>query len=322
MRFTRTLFIVLLIIFFSWQQTKAQDNKINESDLWKGTIYNFEEAFAKPNKVKSLYINDDSLYLLPKEIKRFKSLEILSLVNTHVEEFPNEMQELVKLKFLYLENDRNLDLDQALGVLPNHSLTKISILNNGLSIFPNVLNNFINLKELSLYKNHLEFIPDEMQKFTKLETLLLSENELETLPNSFSELCNLKTLTISNNRFEILPEVICSLKNLENIYVGNKELNSNQAIQILSKCEGLRFINLSKIVINESVNFSPLAELENLENLELINVYKSFEEILFEQLFKLNFNVTIRLNFEPSEDQLTISKNFPNVTIGSLNEVY
>lgn len=103
-----------------------------------------------------------------------------------------------------------------------YSLTKLSICDNKLCLFPREISLLVNLKVLSLDNNLLAFIPSDIVRLKTLEKLTLRNNKLTKLPEEFSALINLKQLNFSSNLVKRLPRSLAKLDKLEIVvFKGN-----------------------------------------------------------------------------------------------------
>lgn len=103
-----------------------------------------------------------------------------------------------------------------------YSLTKLTICDNKLCLFPREISLLVNLKVLSLDNNLLAFIPSDIVRLKTLEKLSLRNNKLTKLPEEFSALVNLKELNFANNLVKRLPRSLAKLERLEIVtYKGN-----------------------------------------------------------------------------------------------------
>lgn len=130
-----------------------------------------------------LYLKNDGLKQIPKEISNLKRLKILDLSGNEFNELPREFSNLYNLEELYLNDEKKLKLTKTLKVLAK--LPK--------------------LKSLHLENDNLEELPNEINTLKSLESLYLNENKFKTIPN-LKPLDHLKFLDLRKN--DIKPELL------------------------------------------------------------------------------------------------------------------
>lgn len=103
-----------------------------------------------------------------------------------------------------------------------YSVTKLSICDNKLCLFPREISLLVNLKALLLDNNLLSFIPSDIVRLRTLEKLSIKNNKLTKLPEEFSALVNLKELNFANNLVKRIPRSLAKLDRLEDVvWKGN-----------------------------------------------------------------------------------------------------
>lgn len=133
--------------------------------------------------LENLNLKNDGLKQIPKELSNLKRLKILDISGNEFNELPNEFSNLYNLEELYLNNEKNLKLSDALKILAK--LPK--------------------LKSLHLENDNLEELPSEINKLKSLENLYLNENKLKSIPN-LKPLDHLKFLDLRKNNLK--PELL------------------------------------------------------------------------------------------------------------------
>lgn len=123
---------------------------------------------------------------------------------------PNNISQLVNLKWLYLGSNGLTTLPESIGQLTNLELLRLN--SNRLTILPGSIGQLANLKWLDLTYNQLTTLPESIGQLTKLEELLLDDNKLTTVPESIAKLCRLKDIDLRNN--PISPQEIKKLESL------------------------------------------------------------------------------------------------------------
>ncbi|CAM4042454.1 MULTISPECIES: leucine-rich repeat domain-containing protein [Flavobacterium] len=128
----------------------------------------------QPEKIKELNLSNWKINLLPKEIKKFRNLEILDLS----------------------ENDlKNVDLN----ILCEFNKLKTIRLNNcNLSKIPNSIFCLKNIEVIEIDHNNVKKLPLKLFKLSNIRELRMADNLLTSLPKEFLNLKKLKILDISS----------------------------------------------------------------------------------------------------------------------------
>lgn len=202
------------------------------------------------------------------------------------------------------ENLAHFDLNLAyrfLDSLPNDvhilnnlpdplKITRINLAGNNVSVLPDSIANFLNLRDLDISENGLVYITPRIGELRNLKRLMAKNNNMVDLPKEFAFLLALEHLNLSGNRFEsfmpemfellalkalylggnridVIPPDIHRLQRLEILYLGGNQLSSVPAeLGILRKLKALNLCD-NKI---ESLP-STFAKLTHLQSLHLHN---------------------------------------------------
>ncbi|CAH3146243.1 unnamed protein product [Pocillopora meandrina] len=200
------------------------------------------------------------------------------------------------------ENIEQFDLNLAyrfLDSLPNDvhilnnlpdplKITRINLAGNTISVLPDSIATFPNLRELDVSANGLAYITPRIGELRNLKRLLAKNNNLADLPKEFASLLALEHLNLSGNRFvsfmpqmfelvalkalllggnriDVIPPDIHRLQRLEILYLGGNQLASVPAE--LGMLRKLKALNLCDNKI-ESLP-STFAKLTHLQSLSL-----------------------------------------------------
>jgi len=165
-----------------------------------------------------LEISDTTLSSLPTGIGKLENLLNLALHRNEIEEIPDDVNELAKLKFMDISFNQltslpasfclpalhtlNLSNNQ-LETLPDFSgldgLSTVFIDHNKLTSFPTGLEKLSNVSEVHAASNSISIFPDNIKDMANIKHLDLSENLLKEISCDFSECRKLKTLDLKNN---------------------------------------------------------------------------------------------------------------------------
>lgn len=179
--------------------TQAQE-PVYQKD--KVTFYNLKDALKNPFQVKTLHLTGSNESLQNIDFSVFKNLEFLSLKEGHLDEIPQGITQLKSLKVLdlsgnnfkklpthfknlkrlhelYLNEDKNLQLNEAFSILaemPN--LKYLHLENDNLDTLPNSINKLKFIEKLYLNNNHFKEIPN-LQSLDHLIYLDLKDNQIQ-----------------------------------------------------------------------------------------------------------------------------------------------
>lgn len=250
-------------------ERKLQERQLLEKQLPTGNLelnriknLPLDNIYEINKNIKSLIIEDSfELNSLPDEVKKFKSLEYISISKVSLIKFPvgfcyidnlsffsydsnyttiipEEIGNLKNLKILYLSRLPLKEIPTAIanlgklerlhieGTAGEYNMAGTLYKFEGINNIPKEIGNLKSLKYLVLSKNNLVEIPKEIGFLNNLAILVLDHNKLKTLPIGIYNLQNLENLSLADNTLEYLPEEIGNLQNLKRLYLGNNKLKS------------------------------------------------------------------------------------------------
>ncbi|NBA77851.1 leucine-rich repeat protein [Emticicia sp. ODNR4P] len=240
------------------------ESAISQSLTTDSTFYALSEIRKNPLKVKVLYLKQQNLKRIPKEVFSCLYLEELSLENNDIGEIPTEIKYLQRLKSLNLKGNRISKVSNAIEKLPKLSYLNLSHNNlielpapilklpylEILDVHQNKLTSFkipfnsTNLKVLNYSHNHLSniktfIIPPDI----KLTHLYLRGNQLKEVPEDIIFTQSLQEIDFSNNQLELVDEDIYLISNLESLKLGKNRI---KVLPELSKSSHLKYLDLSE----------------------------------------------------------------------------
>ena len=150
----------------------------------KSTIIRYVSSSAKaafPSELLEAYnlqvlaINVDGE--LPEDLGKFQNLTTLCLGGNFTT-IPESVGELENLKTVSFEYNKDLDLEQALGVLANcPNVQYLNLANMGLTELPTNIGDLTNLKNIRLGGNPMATLPESFYTLPNLTHMRLGRNE-------------------------------------------------------------------------------------------------------------------------------------------------
>ena len=186
------------------------------------------------NYIKTNKIDTSKPFALDLSNKGFTSIEA------------GAFNELVKLKYLYLHNNKLSNVD-------------------------NVFNELVNLGALSLYNNNLTSVDNVFNGLVSLEALDLHNNQLTSIEvGAFNGLVNLETLSLSSNNLTSVDISNNEELNFFSVDTKTKVYINKDQISLMEKCDITNYEVVGKI---GSKFKNKLPELENQIS-DLLNQYQ------------------------------------------------
>ncbi|EPR79234.1 Leucine rich repeat protein [Spraguea lophii 42_110] len=223
--------------------------ELEELYLGYNRFKEFPQILFSLSNLKILYLNDNEFNIIPFGIIHMNNLEILNIgFCSRLISINSNLFRLTKLKELNLSNNpllfRNDDFISCLvyseyktsgenednddtNFVSYNSLKKLFICGNGLSTFPRIFSNSINLEQLDISNNSFEEIPYEIHSFINLEILNISNN------------C-IKKMIIVDGMFKNLIELYLRCNKIPELSISDIVLQSLETLD-------LSFNRLSKI---------------------------------------------------------------------------
>ncbi|XP_076623267.1 uncharacterized protein LOC143342866 [Colletes latitarsis] len=251
-------------------------------NLESNDIINFDLLMLNENVTynKLILSKNDIVTLSEHLIKKLKSFKSLDLSE-------NMMKEIHIRTYVNLNNLEDLNLSKNTITTFDDSLLKV---------LPALLSLNLSYNNIDL----IEHIADEI--VTKINILDLSHNNISNLPNKFFEsLTNLQYLDLSFNRIHSLEEnSLLHLNSLKTIYLNNNFLTSLH----------MRIFPKSLIELHSGYNLITDILYESSQ-IEVLNIE-------YNQISKIDSNLTILDNLQHLNVSGNILQNFPNILCESL----
>lgn len=206
-------------------------------------VESLAEAFKAPEKVKRLVLQseDPELKHLPGRLGTLVNLEALEIACLEkLEDLPEELGELRKLRELVIDNGNgcsmNVALPGSIGRLENLRVLRLYGALDGRDpgaeegatapvgkTLPETLANLSRLEELDLGRNGLTAVPSQVGSLKGLKKLGLDYNEINVLPSFVGNLASLRELSLNSNGGVKLPDSLANVKGLK-VSMGNNKL--------------------------------------------------------------------------------------------------
>lgn len=293
--------LLSIALIFLIQPLLAQSGLLSEEDLAEERVYkSIDKALKNISEVYILDLSGQGLDKIPRDVGRFRNLQVLILTNNNLGELSRELTRLRYLQVLYLDsnNFNTINFDMSNPKYYN-SLERLYIGHNPLREVPEALKDvgltFISLsgnlslnmaqaftplsaieelEEVDISYLNLDTVPWEVANVQSLKTLDLSGNPSCAWDTSFKYLAQVATierLILRQNKMRSLSEEVAGLVRLTNLDMSyNERLNISQvlkAIKPLKKMEILNFSHCGIEALPATIgNFNVLKELNISHN--------------------------------------------------------
>ncbi|KAL3848497.1 hypothetical protein ACJMK2_019349 [Sinanodonta woodiana] len=247
-------------------------------DNWPNSVRHFQQ-------LRQLELNESVMSELP--ISAFQGFEWtlreLTIRHTKLISVPIALQYVHSVEVFHFDDnvlvgDAGILAPAFAGMM--NTTTNLSLENDGLTDFPDILLTLQKVENLSLARNRLEFVSDSsVQKIasTKLTILNLEACELDRIPGALSQLTSLRDLDLSYNRiYTIERNDLQQLNQLVNLTLSYNDVGyiSDSSFKGLSALRKLELRNSNLTIVPEAIKNIP-----NLDVLDLTNTYPRFPRI-------------------------------------------
>jgi len=271
----RTFTIGLLLILSTsiFAQSLLDEVELAEQEVFT----DLGKALKNNTEVVILDLSSKGLDAFPKEISRFRNLQILVLSDNQISEIPESLNKLKKLQILYIDNNNieslDLSVSESRGGFDN--LEEIYVGYNPLKTIPD------NLKDIELMKVSLAgckfldlnkvFTP--LARIFTLESLDLSDLNLDTIPWEVTNLGGLKSLNLSKNPaivWDTSLRFLSQNKKIEELILQNNKLTTvPEGVKYFSRMKSIDLSYNDKLQLSEVI--STLEDIKFLSELNLSN---------------------------------------------------
>jgi len=254
--------------------------KLKVLDISRNKINMLVPDISNLDQLQHLNAQQTSIITLPPEIALCQNLEEILLWGNVIENLPETLRELPKLKVLAI-NFRSFcgmvdayreellrkgqiqseHIPQVLFEMP--ALDTLDLNQTKLNTLPEECAG--RLKELFLAQNFFNEMPNMILRMDTLQVLDLSDNMIKSIPDQIGDLVNLQQLKMSNNHVTIFPASICKLEKLESLFLERNQIQSLP--DDIGKLTSLKTLVLERNSLHSIP--STIVELEKLETLDL-----------------------------------------------------
>jgi Leucine-rich repeat (LRR) protein len=309
-----------------WKSIEKQ--KLNQAE-W-GALWGTAPLNEGIDKVDLYGIN---WTVLPSTISHLKDLKLLRIMESKIEELPDEIGELTSLDKLDFSFNPLCKIPAAIGKLKQLKILRLSGNGSYLTNLPDEIGQMEGLEELLVGQNALKNIPATIGNLKNLRVLFINSNELTTLPDEIGNLENLEVLDIGCNNIQKIPSNLQHLTNLKELTLNNQSttITSFDFLKGLTSLEKLnmdafvlevsQLTNLKELEIRDDAIIDIPSEISQLKNLETLKINsKGLENLSADVIKELPNLKLIEAGFMAPISSSIISaleEQFPNITFKS-----
>ncbi len=267
-----TLSILILFSVFSFGQSLMDEQELEEQEVFT----DIDKAYKKAAEVIILDLSSQGLDAFPKNINRFRNLQILILSDNQISEIPDNLSKLRKLQILHIDHNNIESLYFNTGDERNfENLEEVYAGYNPLKTIPE------NLKEIELMMVSLAgckyldlnrvFTP--LARILTLESLDLSDLNLDTIPWEVTNLGGLKSLNLSKNpaiAWDTSLKFLSQNKKIEELILQDNKLTEvPEEFKLFQRLESVDLSNNDRLRLPEVIK--TLEDIKFLSSLKLAN---------------------------------------------------
>ena len=207
----------------------SMPDEADKEDISSLDLTTFPSHILDNHSLTQLFLDYNDLETLPPEIgTALPNMEILSAIGNNLSSLPNSFGNMVKLKEVYLNENRLVRLSDSTCCLK--CLEKLQLTGNQLQFLPEQFGELESLKSLIADENLLQKLPKTFGLLENLEELELGCNSISSILEGFGMLKSLQVLNLSSNKLTVLPESFGNLPNLKAL-----DLSANNIKMLPSK---------------------------------------------------------------------------------------
>lgn len=251
------------------------------------------DVFVFLKNLNKLWLSDNSLSSLPKEIDNLKCLTSIWLSSNLFEKIPTLPE---NIKHLYLDNNLLTDLS---GIEYCLMLETLHVHCCRITSISDVIGSCTQLVCLEAQENHITSISPLIGKLKKLVKLHLHSNNIQHIPDEIGYLTNLSWISLHYNKLTSIPYSFVNLTSLLRLSLHNNQLTDIHGLNIKS----LQVVSL----FHNNITELPEEVLKNLFNCRKFAIQQNLLIILPHTIKCMTSLETLWLygnNFEVLPDEL------------------
>lgn len=190
-------------------------------------IKTLPDVLSYLKKLKTFQIQHSEIEQLPNSFCNCYDLESIVVINTKLKTISPKIQNLRNLNRVYLYGNC---LEGVLDFSKNKNLESLSLINNGLTAFPQIPDTLTNLE---LSNNQISKLPISTNT---VRYLYLSGNKIANIDQIHIQFPNVKMLDLSNNMLAQIPDSLTKMQNLVSVKFANNPFFKTPST--LSKMKG------------------------------------------------------------------------------------
>ncbi|NXW05496.1 LRRC7 protein, partial [Fregetta grallaria] len=200
-----------------------------------------ELVLEQIQNLKELWMDNNSLQILPGSIGKLKQLVYLDVSKNRIETVDLDISGCEGLEDLLLSSNMLQQLPDSIGekssgflvvfytsnkCIYNFSLSLLEEFDcscNELESLPSTIGYLHNLRTLAVDENFLPELPREIGSCKNVTVMSLRSNKLEFLPDEIGQMQKLRVLNLSDNRLKNLPFTFTKLKELAALWLSDNQ---------------------------------------------------------------------------------------------------
>lgn len=121
-------------------------------------------------------------------------------------------------------------------------LTELYLSKMNITVIPDTISTFTNLKKIFFANNVINHLPDEMMELKKLTHLNLNFNKIREIPESIENLERLENLQLAKNQIREVPDNLANLLNLKELNLAENIIENKSRVTMLLNQNGVNVL--------------------------------------------------------------------------------
>lgn len=243
------------------------------------------------NHIINLSISNLKLDYIPDNIENLRKLKILYMGGNYLIKIPDSILTLRNLEVLEAWENRIESIPKDIGILDK--IWRLHLAGNKITELPESIGN-LPLKKLYLKHNNVSYVPPSIGNWTRLDVFGLPINNLQSLPETIDGWKNVRVISVWQNKLRVLPDVqlkvkelrlnnnfftevpprVYEIKQLRKLWLNNNQLTEIPEIPS-GHLQNLWFLNLQDNLLSSLPK--SIQQLSNLRDLRLSgNLFESY----------------------------------------------